>query len=236
MVQNNLICVHHGSLYGPEYVLNLWRGARRNSKQGFNFYVFTDNIAQHPQNLGWHFVKLPTWHVSGLKPWWYKLEIFSHQYQLEGNNLYLDIDTVIVNNIDEFWNYYPDEFKICQDFNRAFSPAINLSNSSVMAWNSNSMSWLYKRYTENMQHTVHKYRGDQDFIHAETVNGQQRWWPTDWAMSWKWEIKHGGKLDPAAKYRDITTPYIINRDTKIVVCHGKPDPHEIPELDHLWNK
>jgi hypothetical protein len=109
VVQNNLICVHYGDLYGPEYVLNLWRGARRSSNHGFNFYVFTDNIAQHPQDLGWRFVKLPNWQVAGLKPWWYKLEIFNYQHQLEGNNLYLDLDTVIVNNIDEFWSAYPNK-------------------------------------------------------------------------------------------------------------------------------
>jgi hypothetical protein len=143
---------------------------------------------------------------------------------------------VIVGNIDEFWDYYPDEFRICHDFNRAFSPKINLSNSSVMGWNSDSMSWLYKIYVENMQHTVHKYRGDQDFIHAETTRGKQRWWPEQWAKSWKWEVKHGGKTESTGKYQDYSTPYIINSDTKIVVCHGKPDPHEIPELDHFWNK
>ena len=48
---NNLIVVHHGTAYGPEYVLNLWQGARKHSRTGFNFYVFTDNIKQHPQDL-----------------------------------------------------------------------------------------------------------------------------------------------------------------------------------------
>ena len=87
-----------------------------------------------------------------------------------------------------------------------------------------------------MQQVVHKYRGDQDFIHAETVNGKHQWWPEQWTMSWKWEVKHGGKTDPARPYRNLTEPYTILPDTRIVVCHGKPDPHEIPELAHFWNK
>lgn len=233
-MQNNLICVHHGNLYGPEYVLNLWRGARRNSRAGFNFYVFTDNIKQHPQDLGWHFKKLPTWTVDGFKPWWYKIEIFSSEHLLSGNNLYLDLDVVIVNGIDCFWEYQPAEFRICHDFNRAFTRSITYSNSSVIGWKDNSMSWLHRKFAENMQYTVHKYRGDQDFIHKEVENNLV-WWPREWAMSWKWEIKKGGRIAPHGEYRSCE-PYIIPNETKIIVCHGKPNPHEITELRSFWDK
>lgn len=231
---NNLICVHSGTAYGPEYVLNLWRGARRNSQRGFEFHVFTDNVKQHPQDLGWHFVKLPDWsQINGFKPWWYKLEIFNYQHQLEGNNLYVDLDVVVINNIDCFWDY-SDQFCICQDFNRAFSKNISSCNSSVMSWRNNSMSHLYSKFAENMQFTVHKYRGDQDYIHDETKNSQT-WWPTQWAMSWKWEILHGGQIHPHGAYRS-PEPYIIPDDIRLIVCHGKPNPHEIKELLPFWHK
>jgi hypothetical protein len=231
---NNLIVVHSGTAYGSEYVLNLWRGARRNTRVGFNFYVFTDNIDQHPQDLGWRFVKLPVWSVGGFKPWWYKLEIFNYRHQLEGNNLYIDLDTVIVNNIDDFWQYRPDQFRVCQDFNRAFNKHISWCNSSVMAWPGNSMSDLYNKFTENMQYIVHKYRGDQDFIHDQ-VNTTQIWWPHEWAMSWKWEIKNGGLPAPNGQYRSVE-PYTIPDDTALIVCHGQPKPHSIDELQQFWNK
>lgn len=232
--KNNLICVHSGTSYGPEYVLNLWQGARRNSRDGFDFYVFTDNIKQHPQDLGWNFVKLPDWReINGFKPWWYKLEIFNYQHQLEGKNLYVDLDVVIVNNIDCFWKHSED-FCICQDFNRAFSNNIGSCNSSIMSWHNNSMSYLYSKFSENMQYIVHKYRGDQDYIQDETKNSQI-WWPREWAMSWKWEILHGGQLRPHGEYRSVE-PYIIPDDTRMIVCHGKPNPHEIVELYGFWNK
>ena len=226
--------MHSGKKYGPEYVLNLWKGARQHSRDGFEFYVFTDNIKQHPQDLGWKFIKLPTWSVNGLKPWWYKMEIFSHVYQLEGNNLYVDLDVVIVNNIDCFWNYNPDQFRICHDFNRAFSKNISFSNSSIMAWKSNSMVWLYNKFVEDIQYNIHKYRGDQDFIHDQ-IEKKYVWWPREWAMSWKWEIKHGGQKVPHGAYSS-NEPYIIPSETKIIVCHGSPDPHEIDELKLFWDK
>lgn len=227
--------MHSGTTYGPEYVLNLWRSARRNSRIGFDFYVFTDNIKQHPQDLGWKFIKLPDWrNINGFKPWWYKLEIFSNQHQLEGNNLYLDLDIVIIDNIDCFWEYHPTDFRICHDFNRTFSKAITFSNSSVMSWQSNSMAWLYQEFIQDMQYYVHKYRGDQDFIHDQ-IKDCFIWWPREWAMSWKWEVKNGGQKSPHGEYKS-SEPYILDKDTKLVVCHGSPKPHEVEELMSFWHK
>lgn len=233
-MKQNLICVHSGESYGPEYVLNLWKGATVNSSIDFDFYVFTDNIDQHPRDLGWNFVELPIWSFAGFKPWWYKMEIFNHQHCPAGNNLYIDLDTIIVNSIDDFWQYYPDEFCICHDFNRAFSKNINWSNSSVMSWSGCSMSWLYNMFLNDMKNIIRSYRGDQDFIHAHTQQNQ-KWWPAEWAMSWKWEVKRGGLQTPAGKYRS-ENDYIIHPNTKIIVCHGSPNPHEIKELSEYWHK
>lgn len=231
----NLICVHHGTEYGPEYVINLWKSARRNSRTGFNFYVFTDCVKQHPQDLGWNFIKLPDYsNINGFKPWWYKMEIFNKENGIVGDNLYFDLDVVVVNNIDNFWKYKSTEFRICHDFNRKFSKHVAYSNSSVMAWQDSSLDWLFKKFTAKMQDIVRKYRGDQDFIHAE-LKHELNWWPTEWAMSWKWEIKGGGITAPHGKYC-TTHSYVIPVDTRLLVCHGKPNPHEIPELHHYWNK
>lgn len=231
----NLICVHHGSAYGPEYVVNLWKSANRHSTKKFNFYVFTDNIKQHPQDLGWNFIKLPDYsNVKRFTPWWYKLEIFNDANGIFGNNLYMDLDVVVVGNIDDLWDWNSAEFRICHDFNRAFSRNISQSNSSVMAWRDSSLDWLYKEFALNMQQTVDKYRGDQDLIHAKVKNNLI-WWPRDWTMSWRWEIKQGGLDKPHGKYRSEDA-YVIPNTTKIIVCHGKPNPHEIDELCSFWHK
>lgn len=234
-MKNNLICVHSGTAYGPEYVLNLWRSARQHSQRGFDFYVFTDNAKQHPQDLGWNFVKLPDYsNFKGFKPWWYKLEIFNSANNIVGNNLYYDLDVVIINNIDDFWNWMPAEFRICQDFNRQFSKKVSHCNSSIMGWKDSSLDWLHKKFSSNIQGIVKDHRGDQDFIQAECKD-QFVWWPTEWAMSWKWEIKGGGMNRPHGEYLS-EYPYIIPVDTRIIVCHGHPNPDDIPELQCFWHK
>lgn len=212
---NNLICLHYGDLYGPEYVLNMWRGATRATARDFTFYVYTDNPDQHPQDLGWHFLPLPDWNIA--RPWWFKLALFGAD--LPGQNLYLDLDTVIVGSIDKFWDYKPDTFRICQDFNRAMSSHIRFTNSSVMAWPDRSQLALYELFKDNAQLWQREFRGDQDFIHAHAE--EETWWPTEWAQSWKWEVKDLSNLQP---------------DTSIIVCHGKPDVHEVPALREIWDK
>lgn len=231
----NLICVHHGNAYGPEYVLNLWKSAKNHSTKNFNFYVFTDNIEQHPQNLGWNFIKLPDYsNIENFLPWWHKLEVFNHSHRIIGNNLYMDLDVVMVGNIDELWDWQSSKFRICQDFNRAFSKNISQSNSSVMAWKNSNIDWLYKYFSLNMQHVVDNYRGDQDLISSK-LSDDLTWWPREWTMSWKWEIKKGGLTKPRGDYLSNQL-YIIPESTKIIVCHGSPNPHEIPELQCFWHK
>ena len=237
MIKNNLLCVNHGAFYTPKYVYNLWKSAMDYTQEGFNFYLFTDNSSIYPQNLGWNFIQLPDWetNINGFKPWWYKIEIFNQAHGIAGNNLYLDLDVVIINNIDSFWNYSPEEFRICHDFNRAFSKKIMFSNSSIMGWRDNAMHHLYKKFIENMQYTVHKFRGDQDYIHDNMID-REVFWPREWAMSWKWEIYRGGKMSPHSNLYKSDQTIVIPNDTKIIVCHGKPNPHEITELSSYWNK
>lgn len=229
----NLICVHWGTdIYPVEYVVNLWRQACRHSRKGFNFHVFTDNAQQYPKNLGWCFHGLQNRTVAGMKAWWHKIEIFNQARNLTGRNVYVDLDVVIANNIDQFWEYNPTDFVICQDFNRAFAPQYPGSNSSVMAWNNSDMHALYDEYNQHTQSIVHQYRGDQDYIHNRTVK-LQKWWPTKWAMSWKWEVCCGGKHSPNGKYKREER-MVLDPETAIIVFHGNPKPHEVVDVAEYW--
>lgn len=234
-MKKNLICVQSGGAYSQQYVMNLWNGARKYSQFDFDFYVFTDNIKQHPSNLGWKFIPLPDWSwIKGFKPWWYKLEIFNPQHNIQGQNLYFDLDIVICNDIVSFWDYINGNFCILQDFNRAFNKNITYCNSSIMGWQNNTAQDLYYKFAEKIEHHISTHRGDQDYIYAELK--QKTFWPTEWAMSWKWELKNGGKTHPHKPPRQPDIPYILPPNTKVIVCHGKPNPHEIDEISHFWNK
>lgn len=232
--QYNLIVLKWGTKYSPEYVINLYNSARAKCSKEFQFIVFTDNTVGLPKNLNWTFIKLPDWSLSASGAWWYKLEIFSKYNSIIGNNLYIDLDVVIIDDLFPFWEFEPDKFRICRDFNRAFIRNYQNPNSSVMAWKNNDMHNLWVDFTKDIKATTKRFRGDQDFINAKIEN--KVFWPDQWAISWKWEAWKGGKINTTT-YRSPESQTIIPTDTKILVFHGNPNPHECEDasIKKIWN-
>lgn len=234
MEQLNLICVKYGSAYSPDYVTNLYEGARRYTNRLFNFYVFTDNTAGLAHNKHWRFIKLPEWNVGAKRGWWYKMEIFNQQHGIYGRNLYIDLDTVIIGDLFAFWNVIEtDNLYICRDFNRQFIRNIDKANSSVMGWRDIRMDSLYRSFTSSIQENMHKYRGDQDFI--DDYQSAKIYWKDVHATSWKWECWQGGKIN-TEKYKTNIAKTVTHPETKILVFHGNPKPQfcEDPKIVDLW--
>lgn len=237
-MHRNLICVKHGSLYGPEYVINLYNGVKRFQNKNFQFHVFTDDVTGLPRKPDWVIHHLPKWNLPQMKAWWYKLEIFNPQQKLpQGRNLYLDLDVIITGDLKEMWNYSAHDFVICQDFNRAFIRDYNHGNSSVMGWTNDDYAWLYDDFIKNMQVIIRKHRGDQDYINEKIT--QRSYFPKNWAMSYRWEIWRGGHKDGrTSQYHLDDSVSVIPEDCKMIVFHGTPKPHEMTErkLADLWSR
>lgn len=226
-MQHNLICVKWGELYSRDYVNNLYASARANTTFDFSFHVFTDDIDIGKLNPSWIIHPLPNWNLPQNKAWFYKMEIFNPVYELAGRNLFLDLDVIVCNNINELWEYHTDKFVICQDFNRVFNPNYNHANSSVMSWNANNMHDMYQQFVEERTQITHKLRGDQDFI-DKFIQENRIWFPSNWVMSYRWEILRGG-LRTRDHYRLTEERSVIPADCKIIAFHGRPKPHEITE-------
>jgi hypothetical protein len=197
----------------------------------FRLTVFTDQ-----DNVGLpgvRIIKLPDWNLQGPRQlWWYKVFMFSPQ-EWTGPVFYMDLDTIIVNNIDKFWDWEAGKFCICQDFNRQFIPDYPVSNSSIMRFDSEEHHKLYYDFIGNPNKIMRQYRGDQDYITAYLKERTDyAWWPTVYAMSYKWEILHGGSKMGGPNIKHPDDYYYPEYDTvlpdscSIVVFHGKPDPYD----------
>lgn len=233
--QHNLICVKWGLFYGPEYVVNLYNAAKRNTKESFTFHVFTDDATFLPQNLGWVIHQLPDWQLKKENAWWYKMEMFNPANNLLGRNLYLDLDVIITGDLSPFWVFGKDRFAICQDFNRVYIPNFRGVNSSVMAWSDNTQHEMYKKFTTEYQNALRKHRGDQDFIGE--YHKVPMLWPVDWVRSYRWEIWRGGiQNNTVNNYATEEQHSVIPLECKVIAFHGKPKPHEISEkiLTKAW--
>lgn len=111
--------------------------------------------------------------------WWSKLELFNPKNRLTGRIVYLDLDTLLVNDMTPIVEY-PADFALCPHEGN-FQPktkhkVVHRYNSSVMVWDEHeSLNRLYNDWTPKV---AKRLWGDQDWI------GEQ--YPTAGTMPLEW--------------------------------------------------
>ena len=189
--------------YTPEKVKIIQRMCKRHITIPFEFICYSD------VDIDGMTVRKLKHNWSG---WYSKMEM----YQEEGPCLFMDLDTIITNNIDglikEALKY---KFIILRDFYRGYRkhapPALKAKQSSLMFWNIN-VKPIYDDYVKNVR-TVHG--GDQIILEqyfADKENLVTYWQDIDPSIvSFKTQLR-AGKVN--------------QMNTKIVIFHGKPRPWE----------
>ena len=98
----NFACVFYGDKYTFPYVRNLHSMVKRNLTVPHRFICFTDNTVIHRRkefkNTNIEFKPFKRHDFNG---WFNKLQLFSTQSELKGDTLYMDLDVVIMQNIDD---------------------------------------------------------------------------------------------------------------------------------------
>ena len=234
-MSRQIICIHVGDKYDSSYVEKLYRAVRRNMRSPCLFTVLHDGKDYAIDDP--FFRKVPINPMQGTHQnnlWWYKMQAFRPDVAIDGQNMVLDIDIVVVNSIDKLWDYRPDDFVIIQDFNRRWYPNYPRSNSSVFKFTADRARIIWAECETKPEEYMRRYRGDQDWFDGE-LSVMKRW-PSEWIMSWKWEVLNGGLISAHDKrYQSDRTE--LHKDCAILAFHGKPDPHEVddPIIYHNWN-
>lgn len=140
-----------------------------------------------------------------LEGWWNKMWLFNKDLPVKYDRIfYLDLDTVICSNIDHIVSNLTQDFYILRDPYRL-----------KHGWGSGIMSWrkgqehLWEIFNTTNNRPGH---GDQGFIQAYKT-GPVTFWQDNFKdiISYKVEYKKGSR-------------------GSIIYFHGKPRPHEVPEL------
>lgn len=219
-----VLCLKHGTKYSYDYVNKLYNMTKRNMTVPFRFACITeDPIGLYPDIVH---IPLPKHNLTG---WWFKTWVFSDELPIKGEILFIDLDVVIINNIDDVWLYKPDKFCIIRDFTRATIPGWTKFNSSVYRFSSGKYNYLWDMLNKDLNQ-IHLFHGDQDFLNKYLVNDFE-YFPDIWMQSYKWEIrdrkelvKYGNKVNFATKIEPT-----INKHTKILIFHGDPKPSDIQD-------
>ena len=225
---NYIVCLKHGSKYDARYVNHLYNMTKRHCTVPFEFVCFTDDVSGIIPE-----VKIITLQHLGVYGWWYKPMFFDKNLPIKGNLLYFDLDVVIFKNIDNLFTYSPDSFAICRDFNRSLRHDWNRMNSSVFKMKTGSLSFVYDKFMENAPMNMRRFHGDQDWIYDMLKDRQKDWvfWPDQWIMSYKWEMRDRADLEVINGVRNFKTrkiPTLLPK-TNVAVFHGEPHPHQVED-------
>jgi hypothetical protein len=220
-----LVCLKHGEKYSSDYVNKLYNMVKRNSTIPFNFACITENPSGLNDKI--KIIPIPI-HVT-LSGWWYKTWVFSNELPLSGSILFFDLDVVVINSIDDLWNYNNGQFCIIRDFNRSTVKNWNKFNSSIFKLEKGSHSYVWENFLKEKD-VVKRMHGDQDWIFSQ-IKTNFCFWPDEWIQSYKWEIRNKTdviRLENKRIFRSIENPKIDPR-TKVLVFHGEPKPSDVQD-------
>jgi len=229
-------CVIHGDVYGWNYVDTLYSMLSRNLSRPVRMHVYTEEHRAVPLHMIKH--ALTEWPgIQGAKKsWWYKMQLFNPVHH-SGPLLYLDLDTVVVNNLDWITNLSLTQLWAIRDFKTLWKPKFQGINSSVMYWHTEKFSKIWTEFTEqDIPRTCAKYHGDQDYLSAVLKPNQRRFFPEKSALSWRWQALDGG-LDPYKRlhhHPGLGTQF--GPETSLLIFHGQPKPDQVqdPVIKKHW--
>jgi hypothetical protein len=209
-----VLCMKWGTKYGPEYVNRLYGMVRRHLNGEFRFVCLTDDASGVRAEV--QCLPLPTLDLApGADRGWPKLTTFKADlHGLSGRALFVDLDIVIVDAIDPFFER-PGEFLIIHDWKRPWRVT---GNSSVYRFRIGAHADILQRFIDDQAGVRERYRNEQEYLsHALHEQGKLDYWPKGWCCSFKY---HCIPRWPGNYWRAPVIP----AGTRIVIFHGEVNP------------
>ena len=226
MKEVNIICMKWGDKFPAEYVNKLYAMVERNITLPFRFICFTENNSGIRSEV--EIQPLPELDLPENIPerGWRKLTVFAKDFGgLSGKTLFLDLDVVIVDNIDDFFTV-EGNFLIAHDKK---NPKKMEGNSSVFRFEIGKYSQILSYFEENFDQIKSEVRHEQAYLSREIHKlGELEFWNDAWVPSFKY------RCAPSWIRSWFEAPS-IPKNAKIILFHGLPNPPEaIQGISGKW--
>ncbi len=205
-----------GTVYGPEYVNILWAMCRRNITGDFKLICYTDDatgiraeVKCLPQpSLG---CEIPP-DVPGK---WPKIALWGRDLGgLSGTALFVDLDSVIVGNIDDYFNHGdPDKVYVARNWVRLTGKH---GQTSVFRFPIGGNPYMLEDLQADSAAISRKYQFEQNYVTAH-VKGGINFWPESWT-------KHFGLHSMGIWPLRYLRPPVMPAGVKIITFPGHPKP------------
>ena len=203
-----------GEKYDSSYVNKLFNMVSRNLDRNFRFICLTDDNSGFLSSI--ESFDLPKLNLPDGIPerGWTKLVTFSENlFDIQGQCLFLDLDLIIVNRIDELFEL-EGYFFIIKYFIRKDSTG----NSSVYRFEMGKFFDVLEYFQQNFTEIQSKYRNEQEYLSDYMKNNHSlNYWPIEWCQSFKKNCVQKG-------FKQFFYPLTLPQEAKIIIFHGKPNP------------
>ncbi len=222
--RNNVVCLKWGKKYSADYTNRLYHSVKRHLTRPFRFVCVTDDPADLDEGIeAVGIARNPGYPEEEWPNLFMKLCLFEEGFAgLKGPTLFFDVDVVIMQNIDCFFDYKPGKNCIIHNwlawYKTIFRPRPHIGNSSLFRFEAGESGYIYERFVREFEQANDPalFTTEQAFMtHAM---GEVYWWPEEWVRSFKRHCR------PAFPLNLVKTP--VMPDTKVIVFHGLPNPDQ----------
>lgn len=235
----NVICIKWGTKYTVKYINALYHGVINNTKYKINFYCFTDNSDGLDSGI---IVKpLPKLNVKEIRNAYLKeVGLCANDLveELVGQRvLYFDLDTVIVGNIDSFFEIPKnDEFYIIKDWNHSNG---KVGQGSCFSFVVGTLGYIKDYFEEHYEEIYKKYyTASQEYLSDKVVEKYNKlnFWPDEKVKSFRFHCLPTPLIPFLRHFKTATIP----ANASVICFHGRPKLEEAIEgiwpEKHLWKK
>lgn len=214
-----IICVKWGEKFGPEYVNKLYGMAKRNITGDFRLVCFTD-IADglRPEVETRPLPELGCPHPEHTIGKWRKVVLWGRELGgLSGPVLFVDLDSVILDNIDGYFTYgSPNDVILARNWAKPFS---GMGQTSIFRFPVGQNLHILDNFRKNPQQIADKYRFEQHYI-TSSVTGGIKFWPGKWTRHFR---IHCLPYFPFRYFYSARKP----GNAKVVTFPGGPNPSDV---------
>lgn len=221
-----VFCIKWGTRYGPEYVNKLRAMVARQLSLDYEFICFTDNTEGiHPDVSILPLPELGVAHPKNVPGKWTKTALWqANLFGLEGVALFIDLDTVLVDCIDEFFDYgNPSDVVVTRNW---LKPAKKLGQTTLFRYPVGGNPKVYNDFINDPQKIADKYQFEQHYVTAQIEN-DLKFWPSKWVKHYRIHCLTNNYI------RRYLRPATIPKGARIIAFPGIPNPAEAAK--GVWN-
>ena len=211
----NVVCMKWGTKFSPDYVNILASRVKKNLSGEYRFVCFTDDATGLRKDVETR----PLPEMSGLEGrperGWRKLTLFQEKLaDLEGQALFLDLDVVIADSLDPFFEL-EGGFRIIEDWNLR---GTKIGNSSVFRFEIGSRPDVLVDFLADRASVYRNFRNEQAYLSAAIAKREPLlYWPEEWCLSFKRSFMRKFPLGYFCEPKR-------REGVKVIVFHGEPNP------------